>query len=69
MFAIIFPGCPETRRAPSAVSNKGLVSKGKVMRIPDSKNMPYECGPIFFSGNTDMTNFAPLKLVPKTGFL
>ena len=24
------------------------------MRIPDSKNMPEECGPIFFSGNTDI---------------
>ena len=54
MFATIFLGCPETKPAPSTVSNKGLASKGKVMRIPDSKNMPDECGPIFFSGNTDI---------------
>ena len=30
------------------------MSQGAVMRIPDSKTMPDECGPIFFSGNTDI---------------
>merc|ERR1712226_284543 len=48
------PGCPETKPAPSTVSKAGLVCQGSVMRIPDSKSMPEECGPIFFSGNTDI---------------
>ena len=50
----MFIGCPETKPAPSTFSKAGLVSKGKVMRIPDSKDMPDECGPVFFSGNTDI---------------
>ena len=47
-------GCPETRPPPSTVSRAGLVSQGAMMRIPDASTMPVECGPIFFSGNTDI---------------
>ena len=50
----LFLACPETKPAPSTVSKDGLGSQGKVMRIPDSTAMPEECGPIFFSGNTDI---------------
>ena len=46
--------CPVTIPAPSTVSKAGLISKGKVMRILDSSTMPDECGPVFFSGNTEI---------------
>lgn len=69
----MFLGCPETKPAPSTVSKAGLVSKGKVMRIPDSKDMPDECGPVFFSGNTDIFQVpdkcCTSRWVPKIGFL
>ena len=51
---MILSACPETRPAPSIVSKSGLISKGKVVRIPDSTKMPDTCGPVFFSGNTDI---------------
>jgi len=44
--------CPETRPAPSTVSKKGMISKGKLVVIPDSAEMLDQCGPVFFSGNT-----------------
>ena len=46
--------CPETKPAPSTISIAGLVSQGMMMEIKDSSTMPAECGPVFFSGDTDI---------------
>ena len=51
---LVRDSCPETKPAPSTVSKAGLIPRGKMMQIPDSSSMPEECGPIFFSGNTDI---------------
>ena len=49
-----FLACPETRPAPSIVSKNDLISKGKLVLIPDRAKMLAQCGPVFFSGNTEI---------------